>query len=328
MVFQFEHVGLDQGRGPSGTCGRCDLPDLKAILGRWQAGLADVGWNSLYWNNHDQPRVVSRFGDDGEYRVASAKMLGTVLHLHRGTPYVYQGEELGMTNARSPRSTTSATSSRSTTTPQAVAAGGRSPEDVLTALRAQGPGQRPHADAVGRLAARRLHHRRAVAAGQPQPRRDQRGRGQGRPGLGLPPLPPADRAAAHRAGRRDGDFTMLLPDDERLYAFTRTYQGAELLVLANLSGAPSTVDVRGGPRPSCCSARTAPAAPAPSSPGSPASCAGSPADRPGSNRPLDEPARYEPAPPWPPPRRRSVGAVPCASPRADHTRRPPLVWRP
>src|SRR4029079_3635598 len=78
---------------------RFALRDLKAVFGRWQAGLADVGWNSLYWNNHDQPRAVSHFGDDGEYRVRSAKLLGTVLHLHRGTPYVYQGEELGMTNA-------------------------------------------------------------------------------------------------------------------------------------------------------------------------------------------------------------------------------------
>ena len=98
MVFQFEHVQVDHGET------RWDvrplrLRDLKAVLGRWQAGLAEVGWNSLYWNNHDQPRVVSRFGDDGEHRVRSAKMLGTVLHLHRGTPYVYQGEELGMTNA-------------------------------------------------------------------------------------------------------------------------------------------------------------------------------------------------------------------------------------
>ena len=100
MVFQFEHVGLDQRPTPSGTCVPFRLRDLKASLGRWQAGPApDVGWNSLYWNNHDQPRAVSRFGDDGEYRVRSATMLGTVLHLHRGTPYVYQGEELGMTNA-------------------------------------------------------------------------------------------------------------------------------------------------------------------------------------------------------------------------------------
>ncbi|WP_219635397.1 alpha-glucosidase [Nocardioides ungokensis] len=76
-----------------------ELTALKRSLGRWQEGLAEVGWNSLYWNNHDQPRAVSRFGDDGEHRVRSAKLLGTVLHLHRGTPYVYQGEELGMANA-------------------------------------------------------------------------------------------------------------------------------------------------------------------------------------------------------------------------------------
>ena len=72
---------------------------MKASLGRWQAGLAERGWNSLYWGNHDQPRAVSRFGDDGEHRVASAKTLATVLHLHRGTPYVYQGDELGMANS-------------------------------------------------------------------------------------------------------------------------------------------------------------------------------------------------------------------------------------
>ena len=97
MVFQFEHMRLDHG-GDKWHPRPLDLRDLKASLGRWQAGLADVGWNSLYWDNHDQPRIVSRFGDDGEHRVRSARMLATVLHLHRGTPYVYQGEELGMTN--------------------------------------------------------------------------------------------------------------------------------------------------------------------------------------------------------------------------------------
>ena len=68
MVFQFEHVNVDQGRRQMGPAA-ARLLDLKATLGRWQAGLADVGWNSLYWDNHDQPRAVSRFGDDGEYRV-------------------------------------------------------------------------------------------------------------------------------------------------------------------------------------------------------------------------------------------------------------------
>jgi oligo-1,6-glucosidase len=98
MVFQFEHVQLDFDVDKFHPH-PLRLPDLKASLANWQAGLAGRGWNSLYWGNHDQPRAVSRFGDDGAYRVASAKTLGTVLHLHQGTPYVYQGEELGMVNA-------------------------------------------------------------------------------------------------------------------------------------------------------------------------------------------------------------------------------------
>ena len=100
MVFTFEHVDLDrEPQGSKWDLVPLSLTDLKANLGRWQEGLAASGWNSLYWSNHDQPRIVSRWGDDGEHRVESAKSLGTVLHLLRGTPYVYQGEELGMTNA-------------------------------------------------------------------------------------------------------------------------------------------------------------------------------------------------------------------------------------
>ena len=100
MVFHFEHVEL--GGGPEGkwSNGEWQLTDLKRILTKWQKGLADDGWNSLYWNNHDQPRVVSRFGEDGEYREVSAKMLATCLHMMQGTPYIYQGEELGMTNVK------------------------------------------------------------------------------------------------------------------------------------------------------------------------------------------------------------------------------------
>jgi oligo-1,6-glucosidase len=98
MVFQFEHVQLDFSEDKFHPR-PLHLPDLKASLAAWQAGLAGRGWNSLYWGNHDQPRTVSRFGDDGVHRVASAKTLATVLHLHQGTPYVYQGDELGMVNA-------------------------------------------------------------------------------------------------------------------------------------------------------------------------------------------------------------------------------------
>lgn len=101
MVFQFEHIGLDQQEGKD-KWDLAPLPfvKLKNILGKWQTELYGCGWNSLFWNNHDLPRIVSRWGNDKEYREKSAKMLATILHGLQGTPYVYQGEELGMTNVR------------------------------------------------------------------------------------------------------------------------------------------------------------------------------------------------------------------------------------
>ncbi|TYP69561.1 alpha-glucosidase [Paenibacillus methanolicus] len=101
MVFQFEHVDIDGGGGDWFRAGWSPR-ELKGILHKWQLALSDEGWNSLYLNNHDQPRAVSRFGQDREHRVASAKMLATLLHTLKGTPYVYQGEELGMTNTYFP----------------------------------------------------------------------------------------------------------------------------------------------------------------------------------------------------------------------------------
>jgi oligo-1,6-glucosidase len=99
MVFQFEHMSVDQGSAGKYDYRGLNLVVLKKSLHRWQLALAQTGWNSLYWDNHDQPRVVSRFGDDHpDYWAASAKALATVLHGMRGTPFVYQGEELGMTN--------------------------------------------------------------------------------------------------------------------------------------------------------------------------------------------------------------------------------------
>ncbi|MFN7251336.1 MAG: glycoside hydrolase family 13 protein [Anaerobacillus sp.] len=100
MVFQFEHVDLDSGPDGKWDLRPLKLADLKGNLSGWQKGLEHIGWNSLYFNNHDQPRMVSRFGNDGEYRVQSAKMLATLLHMMKGTPYIYQGEEMGMTNIR------------------------------------------------------------------------------------------------------------------------------------------------------------------------------------------------------------------------------------
>lgn len=97
MIFQFEHMEVDRS-GYIGKRKALDLVELKRIMSRWQDELIGQGWNSNYWSNHDQPRVVSRFGSDGKYRVESAKMLGTTLHFMFGTPYIYQGEEIGLTN--------------------------------------------------------------------------------------------------------------------------------------------------------------------------------------------------------------------------------------
>jgi oligo-1,6-glucosidase len=241
MVFGFEHVGLDQGDGKWDVRG-LRLRDLKASFGRWQAGLADVGWNSLYWNNHDQPRVVSRFGDDGEYRVLAAKMLATVLHLHRGTPYVYQGEELGMTNApfvgiedfRDIESVNHYTT--------AVEAGA-DPERVLDSLRAM---SRDNARTPMQWAT-------SLRAGFTT----------GAPWIPVNPNYREVNVAAELADPDSvlhhyrrlielrhtepvvalGDFTMLLPDDEQVYAFTRRLGDVELLVLGNFSGDPAVVDL-------------------------------------------------------------------------------------
>jgi len=99
MVFQFEHIQLDEQPNQSKwDLKEIDFVEWKEVLTKWQVELKDSGWNSLFWNNHDLPRVVSRFGNDSEYRVESAKLFAILLHLMKGTPYIFQGEEIGMTN--------------------------------------------------------------------------------------------------------------------------------------------------------------------------------------------------------------------------------------
>jgi oligo-1,6-glucosidase len=242
MVFQFDHVWADRGPDPWLLI-PLKLTTLKAIFGRWQAGLAEAGWNSLYWNNHDQPRVVSRYGDDGKYRVESAKMLGTVLHLHRGTPYVYQGEELGMTNAPFRGIEDFRDIEALGQYAQAVNEEGRSPEDVLTVLRARG-----------------RDNARTPMQWDDSP---QAGFTTGMPWLAVNPNHTEINAAAavgdpdsvYHWYRRlielrrtepavvDGDFTMLLPHDEQLYAYTRRLGDTELLVIGNFSADTVTADI-------------------------------------------------------------------------------------
>ena len=243
MVFQFEHVGLDQGPGGKWDLRPLRLTALKESMGRWQAALGVRGWNSLYWDNHDQPRAVSRFGsDDPAYRELSAKLLGTVLHLHRGTPYVYQGQELGMTNVPFD-SIEDFRDIESVNHYRQVVAAGADPEQVLTALRAisrdnaRTPMQwddSPHAgfttgtpwlpvnpnyldinaaaqvDDPGSVHA---HYRRLIAVRHEHP------------------------VVAH------GDFTMLVPDDPVIYAFLRKLGDVEWLVAANFSSEPAEASV-------------------------------------------------------------------------------------
>ncbi len=239
MVFQFEHVQLDQGehkwdRRP------LDLVDLKTSLGRWQEGLAERGWNSLYWNNHDQPRAVSRFGDDGRYRVQSAKLLGTVLHLHRGTPYIYQGEELGMTNApfRGPGDFLDI---ESVNHYAAAVALGSDEEETLEALRkgsrdnARTPMQWDDSPGAGfsegvPWAPVNPNHR-DINAASAQADPDSVFHHYRR----LIELRHSEPVVAH------GDFRMLLPEHSTVYAFSRSLEGTTLLVVANFSGSDADV---------------------------------------------------------------------------------------
>jgi oligo-1,6-glucosidase len=242
MVFTFEHVGLDHGDS-KWDLRPLRLTDLKATFGRWQAGLADVGWNSLYWNNHDQPRVVSRFGDDGAFRVESATSLGTLLHLHRGTPYVYQGEELGMTNAHFTRIEQYRDIESLNHHAEALRYGWSTEEEVLASLAAMSrdnartPVQWDDTPDAGFTTGDpwievNANHREINAAAQD---------GDPRSVLAhyrrLIDLRHTEPAVAL------GDFRMLLAEHEQVYAFTRTLGETSLLVLVNVSGQEQAVDL-------------------------------------------------------------------------------------
>lgn len=243
MVFQFDHVGLDYGPGGKYDVRPFALRALKQSFGHWQRGLAEVGWNALYWNNHDQPRIVSRWGDDSpEHRVRSAKALATLLHLHRGTPYVYQGEELGMTNV--PFADTDAFVDIEAVNYVAESqALGRDPDEVLAGLRA--------------------HSRDNARTPMQWDDSPHAGFTRGKPWLPVNPNHREINAMAQQGDsdsvlahyRRlialrhtdpvvvDGDFTMLLEEHEQVYAFTRRLDGAELLVMVNVSSSPAEAPI-------------------------------------------------------------------------------------
>ncbi|MBK7821729.1 MAG: alpha-glucosidase [Tessaracoccus sp.] len=238
MVFHFEHVMLDQGDS-KWDVRPLRLDALKDTIDRWQAGLAERGWNSLYWNNHDQPRAVSRFGDE-QYRVASAKLLAAVLHLQRGTPYLYQGEEIGMLNAHF-SSIDEMRDIESLSHYRAAMAAGADETDVMAALNAisRDNARTPMQWAEGSTA--------GFTTGTPWMRVNA---GVKEVNVAQALEDPDSILQFYRTLIRlrhddpvvaHGDFTMELRDHEQLIAFRRRYRGTELVLVGNMSRAVVTI---------------------------------------------------------------------------------------
>ena len=242
MVFQFEHIGLDQQPGKDKwDLAPLPLPKLKECLCRWQQGLNGVGWNSLFMNNHDLPRIVSRWGNDGQYRVESAKMLATMLHGMQGTPYIFQGEELGMTNIKLPIEQYVDIEIHNLYRERL--AEGYSEDEVMTSIWARGRdnARTPMQWTAGENA----------------------GFTTGKPWLPVNPNYGSINAEAALADPdsvfyhyqklialrktypvfRDGSFTLLCPEDEKIFAYTRDLEGAHLLVVCNFSGEILAFDI-------------------------------------------------------------------------------------
>ena len=235
MVFQFEHMMLDQEPGKE-KWDFCPLPfvKLKKCLEKWQKELHGCGWNSLFWDNHDLPRIVSRWGNDREYRVEAAKMLATVLHGMEGTPYVYQGEELGMTNVRFD-SIEQYQDIEIRNMYRERLEKGYAEKDIMESIYAKGRDN----------------------ARTPMQWDDTENAGftTGTPWLGVNPNYTEINARSQLQDENsvfhyykklihlrkensifvEGDFTLLLPEDENIFAYVREYEGRKLLVTANFT---------------------------------------------------------------------------------------------
>ncbi len=240
MVFQFEHIMLDQQEGKEKwDLAPLSLVSLKKCLARWQDELFEKGWNSLFWNNHDLPRIVSRWGNDGEYRAESAKMLAAVLHGMQGTPYIYQGEELGMTNVRFP-DISDYRDVETTNMYYARTAGGYTEDEVMRSIYAK---SRDNARTP-------MQWDTEVNAGFTK----------GIPWIAVNPNYTEINAEEERKDPNsvyqfyrglirlrkehpvfvDGKFELLLPEDEQIFAYTRTDGNTRMLVCANFTEAPAS----------------------------------------------------------------------------------------
>ena len=246
MVFQFEHMNLDSGEKFKWSTKHIPLVPLKENLTKWQLGLDNVAWNSLYFCNHDQPRIVSRLGDDSdEFRELSAKCIATCLHMMQGTPYVYQGEELGMTNTvfnsvDDFRDLESVNAYR-----ELIESGLYTKEDMFP----------------------KIAHKSRDNARTPMPwdTSENAGFTTGTPWLALNPnynkINVADQLKREDSVFRYyqkliklrkeyeiivyGKYELLLPDDEHIFAYVRTLGNQKLLVVCNFSKAEQKFDFTG-----------------------------------------------------------------------------------
>ena len=234
MVFQFEHICLDQEPGKDKwDMIPLSLPELKDCYCRWQQELHGQGWNSLFLNNHDLPRTVSRWGNDKEYRVESAKMLATMLHGMQGTPYIFQGEELGMTNIKLPMEqhvdieTLNVYAER--------VAQGYEPEDVMNSIhaRSRDNARTPMQWTAGENAGFTTGHSWMPI----NPNHTQ---------INAEAALTDPDSVFHYYQKlislrkrldvfRDGEFTLLLPEDEKIFAYTRDDRRSHMLVVCNFT---------------------------------------------------------------------------------------------
>ncbi|MFC3039324.1 alpha,alpha-phosphotrehalase [Virgibacillus xinjiangensis] len=243
MTFQFHHLKVDYPNGEKWTKAPFDFLQLKKILSEWQVGMhKGGGWNALFWCNHDQPRAVSRFGNDGKYRTVSAKMLGTVVHMMQGTPYIYQGEEIGMTNPKF----TSLEQYRDVESLNAfelLKDEGKSEEEILDILRqksrdnARTPMQWSDEENAG------------FSAGTPWIQ----------PAANYPEINAAKAVEDPHSIfyhyqqlirlRKEydiityGDYELLLEEDPRVFAYTRSWNGEKLVVVNNFSAEETHVNL-------------------------------------------------------------------------------------
>ncbi|GEQ33958.1 alpha-glucosidase [Marinilactibacillus psychrotolerans] len=242
MIFQFEHIALDQESISKWALKDLDLVELKQVLSKWQIALGETAWNSLFWNNHDTPRIVSRWGNDQAFRVESAKCFAVLLHLMKGTPYIYQGEEIGMTN-RPVRNISEVNDIESINMYKEEMRNGKTAEALLNAINYKGRDN----------------------ARTPMQWNDQENGGfsTGEPWLAVNPNFTEINVEQTLADEQSvfymykdliqyrkenetvvrGSYNLLLPDHQSVFVYERVYNENRLLVIANLSTEENTVEL-------------------------------------------------------------------------------------